>query len=112
MVLAADPAPAGSPWWLVLALAVISALSVVLAAVVPKAIEHRRKPEPPKPAPAPAPDPPARADSALEIVQDAMDDLQRRLDQRDEELARLHQDLAEAHRRNAELLQQLRGRNA
>lgn len=110
MVLAADPAPAGSPWWLVLALAVISALSVVLAAVVPKAIEHRRKPEPPKPAP--VPDPPARADSALEIVQDAMDDLQRRLDQRDEELARLNRDLADAHRRNAELLEQLRGRNA
>lgn len=103
MELSAAEAPAGAPWWLAIALAVISAVSAFLVAVGPKWIE-RRKAEPAK---AEVCTPvPARADSALTIVADAMDDLQRRLDERDRELAAANRRIAEleaqrGRRRNA-----------
>ncbi|MEU0469926.1 hypothetical protein ABZ215_38515 [Amycolatopsis sp. NPDC006131] len=97
-------------------LAVIAMIGTVVTAVVPKWIEHRRKPDPPPPPATPtaatetAVSAPAKADSGWSIVQDAMDDLQHqrdllqmRLDERDAELRR-------ANKRIASLEAQLRGR--
>ncbi len=98
---AGAPAESGGPWWLSITLAVIAAVAAVLGPTVPKWIEQRRDDTDSDEAGDEAAAP-ARAVSALTIVQDAMDDLQRRLDERERELAA-------ATRRIAELEARIRG---
>lgn len=89
---------AGGPWWLSITLAAIAAVSAVLAATLPKFVERRSDTDTSASQPDET-DPPTRAVSALTIVHDAMDDLQRRLDERDRELAAARRRIAELEAR-------------
>lgn len=78
MLAAADAA--GQPPWLAIVLAVITVVGVIGGPALVERIKRGAPDPPPTPDPPPAPPPVERADAALAIVQDLVDDLQRRLD--------------------------------
>lgn len=86
-----------TPPWLAIVLAVIAVAGVMFGPALAERV--KRGPKAPR-----APDPQTaadRADTALAIVHDAMDDLQRRLNERDREVAELRRRLDKRRRDDA-----------
>lgn len=113
MLEAADPVPVTGPPWLAIVLAAIAVLGVIATAFGPALVERVKRGGAPQQQAVPAVEPAkthAAADQSLAIVQDMVNDLQRRLDtaerrldERDQELQQVREQLAERDRELADL---------